>query len=51
MLRREPKQMSFHSELYNKIPENHILRRPRGRSLRLLYQRSANIEDECQLKQ
>lgn len=27
MLRQEPKQLSFHSSLYNKIPENHILKR------------------------
>lgn len=27
MLRQEPKQLSFHSLLYNKIPENHILKR------------------------
>ncbi len=27
MLRTEPKQYSFHSELYNKIPEKHILRK------------------------
>lgn len=27
MLRQEPKQMSFHSSLYSKIPENHILKR------------------------
>lgn len=27
MLRQEPKQSSFHSLLYNKIPENHILKR------------------------
>ncbi|MBP2029075.1 transposase [Acetoanaerobium pronyense] len=27
MLRPEPKQMSFHSSLYNKIPENHILKK------------------------
>lgn len=27
MLRPEPKQLSFHSSLYNKIPENHILKK------------------------
>ncbi|SCY77479.1 transposase, partial [Alkaliphilus peptidifermentans] len=27
MLRHKPKQISFHSSLYNKIPENHILKR------------------------
>lgn len=27
MLRQEPKQLSFHSLLYNKIPEKHILKR------------------------
>ena len=27
MLRHKPKQLSFHSTLYNKIPENHILKR------------------------
>lgn len=27
MLRQEPKQLSFHSSLYNKIPENHILKK------------------------
>lgn len=27
MLRKDPKQMSFHSELYNKIPENHMLKK------------------------
>src|SRR5690554_1924842 len=27
MLRLEPKQISFHSVLYNKIPENHILKK------------------------
>ncbi|MBU9720964.1 transposase, partial [Bacillus alkalicola] len=27
MLRHEPKQLSFHSELYNKIPENHMLKK------------------------
>lgn len=27
MLRLKPKQISFHSSLYNKIPENHILKR------------------------
>lgn len=27
MLRQEPKQTSFHCSLYNKIPENHILKR------------------------
>lgn len=26
MLRREPKQLSFHSVLYNKMPENHLLK-------------------------
>ena len=26
MLRNEPKQTSFHTSLYNKIPENHILK-------------------------
>lgn len=27
MLQHKPKQLSFHSSLYNKIPENHILKR------------------------
>ncbi len=27
MLRQEPKQMSFHTDLYNKIPENHMLKK------------------------
>lgn len=27
MLRHEPKQLSFHSSLYNKIPKNHILKK------------------------
>jgi transposase len=27
MLRQEPKQLSFHSVLYNKIPENHMLKK------------------------
>lgn len=27
MLRTKPKQLSFHSSLYNKIPENHILKK------------------------
>src|SRR5690554_5204449 len=27
MLRLKPKQLSFHASLYNKIPENHILKR------------------------
>lgn len=27
MLRQEPKQLSFHSSLYNKIPEDHILKK------------------------
>jgi transposase len=27
MLRIEPKQLSFHSVLYNKIPENHMLKK------------------------
>lgn len=27
MLRREPKQLSFHTPLYDKIPENHILKK------------------------
>ncbi|MCT2537912.1 transposase, partial [Aquibacillus koreensis] len=26
MLRQQPKQFSFHSVLYNKIPDNHILK-------------------------
>jgi len=27
MLRLKPKQLSFHASLYNKIPENHILKK------------------------